>query len=338
MLYRLLAHRFLQLSLVAAVVPLVTAAPAQAVSKMASTLLCADLPAATGTPEEASKALTEAEAAFEGRKDAARAESGLKAYDLALAGKPEDVAARIKAARLYYLVADGYWRLEGEAKQEQMIAGFEKGMAHAAAAIAIASPTLKKKICSGAPMAEVVAAIDERALEPTYWFATHMGKYGLAKDLLEVLSNKDLIFAMMAKLQSLKPDYYWFAPDRYLASYYTKVPFPEGDPARSFAHFSASIKGAPQYLATYNLMAELYTVRAASKIDAKAAKCAIGAKKVEGAAAPKVHPCRTLFESLLRTVQSAKLDAVPELVAEHAVEKRKAEALLKDVDTFFPAE
>ncbi len=338
MLFRIVAHRFLSATLAATLAPVVVAAPAHALSKMASTLLCADLPAATGTPEEAAKALIEAQAAFDDRKDAAKAEQGLLAYDKALAGKPEDVATRIKAARLYYLVADGYWRLKGEAKQDQMVAGFEKGMAHAAAAIAVASPTLKKKICSGAPMAEVVAAIDERALEPTYWFATHMGKYGLAKDLLEVLSNKDLIFAMMAKLQSLKPDYYWYAPDRYLASYYTKVPFPEGDPARSFAHFSASIKGAPQYLATYNLMAELYTVRAATKIDPRAAKCAMGAKKVDGAAAPKVHPCRTLFESLLRTVINAKLDAVPELVAEHAVEKRKAEALLKDVDTFFPAE
>lgn len=332
-------HRvFVHLGLTVAVAPLLLAAPAHALSKMASTLLCADLPAPTGSPEEGAKALSEAEAAFAGRKDAALAEKGLLAYDKALAAKPEDVATRIKVARLYYLVADGYWRLEGEAKQEQMVAGFEKGMAHAAAAIAVASPTLKKKICSGAPMAEVVAAIDERALEPTYWFATHMGKYGLAKDLLEVLSNKDLIFAMMAKLQSLKPDYYWFAPDRYLGSYYTKVPFPEGDPARSFAHFSASIKGAPQYLATYNLMAELYTVRAAGKVDAKAGKCAIGAKKIEGAAAPKVHPCRTLFESLLRNVINANVDAVPELVAEHAVEKRKAEALLKDIDTFFPAE
>ena len=338
MLYRERARRILQLSFAAGALLLVGVAPAHALSKMASTLLCADVPAAAGTAQEAATALTEAEAAFEARKDAAKAELGLRAYDKALAGKPDDVATRIKAARLYYLVSDGYWRLEGESKQEQMIAGFEKGMAHAAAAIAVASPTLKKKICSGAPMAEVVAAIDERAIEPTYWFATHMGKYGLAKDLLEVLSNKDLIFAMMAKLHSLKPDYYWHAPDRYLASYYTKVPFPEGDPARSFVHFSASIKGSPQYLATYNLMAELYSVRAASKIDAKAAKCMIGAKKVEGAAAPKVHPCRTLCESLLRTVIAAKLDAVPERVAEHSVEKRKAEALLKDIDTFFPAE
>ncbi|MBM4343027.1 MAG: hypothetical protein FJ100_06585 [Deltaproteobacteria bacterium] len=313
-------------------------APVQALSKMASSVLCADLPAAEGDAEAGKRALGEAEALFAARGDAAKAEAGLEAFDKALAADPGNAAARIKAARLYYLVADGYHRFAGESKEPAMIAGFERGMAHAAAALAVTSPVLKRKICSGAPMADVVASLDERAVEPIYWFCTHMGKYGLAKDLLEVLSNKDLIFAVMAKLQAIKPDYFHFAPDRYLGGYYTKVPFPDGDLARSFAHFSASIKGAPNYLATYTLMAEMYVIRAVNKVDPRARVCAIGAKKIaDDAPDPAVHPCRTLFESLLATVKNAKPDAVPDLAAEMAVEKRKAEALLKDVDTYFPA-
>lgn len=313
------------------------ACPAMALSKMASTALCSDAPAAAGDAEAGKRALAEAEALFGQRADAAKAEAGVAAYEKALAADPGNAAAHIKAARLYYLLADGYHRLAGEAKEADMVAGFEKGMAHAAAALAVSAPTLRKKICSGAPMAEVVAAVDERSIDAVYWFCTHMGKYGLAKDLLEVLSNKDLIFAVMTKLQALKADYYYFAPDRYLAGYYTKVPFPEGDLARSFAHFSASIKGAPAYLPTYTLMAEMYAVRAANKVDLRAAKCAIGAKKIaDDAPAPAVHPCRALFDSLLQTVRNAKPDAVPDMAAEMAVEKRKAELLAKDAETFFP--
>lgn len=332
------AARRLGLVALVAVAALVQPAPAQALSKMASTVLCADLPEATGQAEAGKRALAEAEALFGARADAAKAEAGLEAFEKALATDPSNVAVRIKAARLYYLVADGYHRFAGEAKEPAMIAGFERGMAHAAAALAVTSPVLKRKICAGAPMADVVASLDDRAVEPIYWFCTHMGKYGLAKDLLEVLSNKDLIFAAMSKLQTLKVEYFHFAPDRYLGGYYTKVPFPDGDLARSFAHFSASIKGAPNYLATYNLMAEMYVIRAVNKVDARAKVCAIGAKKIaDDAPAPTVHPCRTLFESLVNTVKNAKPDVLPDLVPEMAVEKRKAEALLKDVDTYFPA-
>ncbi len=332
------AERRLCWSLAAAMAALAMPAPAAALSKMASTVLCADLPAANAEAEAGKRALVEAEALFAARADQTKAEAGLDAYEKALASDPGNVAVRIKAARLYYLVADGYLRFAGEAREPAMIAGFERGMAHAAAALAVTSPVLKRKICAGAPMADVVASLDERAVEPIYWFCTHMGKYGLAKDLLEVLSNKDLIFAVMSKLQTLKPDYFHFAPDRYLGGYYTKVPFPDGDLARSFAHFSASIKGAPNYLATYNLMAEMYVIRAVNKVDPRARVCAIGAKTIaEGAPAPTVHPCRTLFESLLNTVKNAKPDVLPDLLPELAIEKRKAEALLKDVDTYFPA-
>ncbi|MSQ81559.1 MAG: hypothetical protein EXR77_01410 [Myxococcales bacterium] len=322
------------------VAALLTLAPATAfgLSKMASNLLCADVPAPTGDAESAKRDLAEADATFAARGDAAKALIGIESYEKVLAADPNNTVVRIKLARLYYLVADGYHRLAGESKEPAMIAGFERGMAHAAAALAVTSPVLKRKICTGAPMAEVVAALDDRAVEPIYWFCTHMGKYGLSKDLLEVLSNKDLIFAVMSKLLALKPDYFHFAPDRYLAGYYTKVPFPEGDLARSFSHFSASIKGAPTYLPTYNLMAEMYVVRAANKVDVRSKMCAIGTKKIaDDAPTPAVHPCRTLFESLLATVRAAKGDAIADMVPEMAVEKRKAEALLKDVDTFFPA-
>jgi hypothetical protein len=312
---------------------LAAARPAAALSKVATLAMCNDLPAATGKPADAKVHLDAGAAAFAGRKDPAKAQAGIEALESALAIDPTNLAARIQVSRLYYLLADGYWRLEGEAKEDAMVEGFEKGLGHAGIAVGLVNPALKKKICGGAPIAEVTALLNKDTVEPLYWFATHMGKYGLAKDLMEVLANKELIFGAMDKIHKLQPDFFYHAPDRYLASYYSKVPFPDGDPARSYAHFSQSIKGSPKYLATYVLMAELYAARFSSKIAADSAKCAPGAAKTAEPA--KIHPCKSFFEKLLTTVLKADAAAIPELEAEQLLEQKKAQKLLEQIDDLF---
>lgn len=310
---------------------------AHALSAMATQALCSDPQKGTGNAEEARKQAAAGDAAFAQRKDVAKAEEGVKAYEASLAADPNQPAVRIKVARLYYLLADGYWRLEGDAKEDAMVEGFLKGMTHAGAALGLVNPALKRKLCSGAKPEEVAAAMDKTAVEPMYWFSTHLGKYGLAKDIVEVLTHKDLIFAVMTTLQKLEPAFFYHAPDRYLGGYYTKVPFPDGDPARAFAQFRESLRGSPNYLATYNLFAEMYAVKVKSRVDPRAAQCLPNAKPVAAdQPAPKVHPCRSLFEKLLRHVLDAKADVIPEIEAEQLVEKKKAAKLMEEIDTFFP--
>lgn len=306
---------------------------AHALSKVATLAMCSDLPTASGKPEEAKAKLEAADTAFLQRGSLAKVSEAVAAYEGALAIQPTNVAARIKLTRLYYLAADGYMRMAGEEQEETMVETFELGMKQAGFAVGLVNPALKKKVCGGAPLEEVLATMTAETVEPLYWFATHMGKYGLAKDLMEVLANKELIFGAMDKIHKLNPQFYYNAPDRYLGGYYSKVPFPDGDPARSYAHFSASIKGSPKYLATYVLMAELYAARFSTKIPEDASKCAPGAPKA--VEAPKVHPCRTLFEKLLGSVLKADPKAIPELEAEQLLEQQKAKKLLEQVDDLF---
>lgn len=308
--------------------------PALALSALATKALCADADKVDVRPEEAKKQAAVAEALFAQRQDPAKAREAIAAYEASLAADPNQVDLRVKLARLYYLVADGYDRLAG--KEDEMVEGFEKGMAHTGAALGQVNPSFKRKICSGSPLPEAIATLDKASVPAAYWFATHVGKYGLAKDMLEVLANKDMIFGVMERVRGLEPEYYNFAPDRYLGGYYTKIPFPKGDPAKAFQYFKASMHGAPKYFATYNLVAEMYAPRAVSAIDPRSTKCVVGSPKLPpDAPKPKYHPCRALFEQMLHAVMSGK-NELPELAAEQAVEQEKAKRTIKEIDTFFP--
>ena len=307
---------------------------AQAMSALATKALCADVEKAETHADVAKKEAAAGEALFAERADSKKAREALATWERSLAADANQPELRVKLARLYYLVADGYDRLAEN--DDAMVEGFEKGMAHAGLALGQLNPAFKRKICSGAPLPEAVATLDKASVPAAYWFATHVGKYGLAKDMLEVLANKDMIYAVMEVLRKLVPDYFFFAPDRYLGGYYTKVPFPKGDPAQALQHFMASRRGAPKYFATYNLIAELYAPRAISAIDPRSTQCKVGAPKIAAEApAPKYHPCRALFQEVLKVVLEGK-NELPEIAAEQAVEQEKAKKLVKELDTFFP--
>jgi len=304
-------------------------------SALAMKSLCTDAAKGSGKEADAKKQREAGDIAFELRKDEAKARESVAAYEASLAADPNQPEVRIKAARALYLLADGHWRLAD--KEEEMLAGFERGMAHAAAALQLVNPAFRRKVCTGSAIPDAIASLDQASVAPIYWYATHLGKYGLAKDMLEVLANKDMIFAVMGALRRLQPTYYFHAPDRYLGGYYTKVPFPKGDLPMAFNHFRASMKGAPNYFATYNLVAEMYAPRVVSIIDPRASACVVGAPKIaEDAAAPRYHPCRALFEKLLGFVQDNKPELIPELAAEQALEQEKAKRLMAEIDTYFP--
>ena len=152
-------------------------------------------------------------------------------------------------------------------------------------------------------MKDAVALIDRQGVGLMYWYATNLGKWGNAQDITVVLKYKDRIVSIMSRVTDLDPTYFYGAPDRYWGAFYAIAPsFAGGDLDKSWEHFQASIKTAPDYLATYNLVAENYAP-----------------KKQDGA----------LFDRMVKTVMDAPLDIIPELQPETAIEKRKAELLIK---------
>jgi len=306
------------------------AVDAAALSGVAMKALCSRVPAAKGT--DAAKHRVAGDAAFAARKDVKKAKAAIASYEAALAAAPRDVKTRLRLARTYYLLGDGHYRFEEE--DDAQLEAFLKGGHHAGIAVALTAPRFRSMICAGQPVDDAIAVLDARGIPAMYWFATNLGKYGLAKDLIELLANKDMIYGVMNAARRLAPSYFHHAPDRYLGAYYTKVPFPKGDLARSLRHFQATMRGDRRYLATYVLVAAMYTLKVKSQVPAKAKYCKLGSPLSDKATE---HPCRRLFRRLLDHVIKTPANVLPEIEAEQLVEKEKAKRLLEELDTYFPA-
>jgi hypothetical protein len=107
----------------------------------------------------------------------------------------------------------------------------------------------------------------------------------------------------------LDREFFHGAADRYFGAFYAVAPsFAGGDINKSYEHFQESLKREPKYLATYVLIAELYAPKAQD---------------------PKI------FDEHVKFVLDAPLDIIPGLEPEAAIEKKKAELLLKKKDELF---
>ena len=251
----------------------------------------------------------DATAAYKLRKDPASLDQAIASWREAILVAPKNAEAYLALARALYLLGDGYQRLDG--KDKEMILTLEEAVYFTERALRVQNPDFAFSICAQEPfMAKTVKLIRKADVPYMYWWATSLGKWGLAKSILKVLENRERIFGIMMRVRQLDGAYWWGAADRYLGAYYTKIPFPKGDLKRSKAHFEASLKRAPNYIATHVLMAELL--------------------------APKLKD-REMFKTHLEVALKAKDDIVPELLAETLIEKRKAAKLMEDIDVLVPA-
>ncbi len=247
--------------------------------------------------------IAEGDTAFAARADRAQLETAIAKYEAAVALKDDDWQTYEKVARANYLLADGWLFFEKETKKDLLLATYKKGYDAAQRGISAQSVEVEKRLASGVDLKDAVALVDRNGVGLMYWYATNLGKWGKEQDITVILRYKDRIFNMMSRVLELDPTYFHGAPDRYFGAYYAIAPtFAGGDLDKSWAHFQASLKIEPKYLATYNLIAENY--------------------------APKRQDAK-LFEEMIKYVQDAPLDGVPGLEAEAAVEKRKAELLIR---------
>lgn len=268
--------------------------------------ICADLGVAS-EKGDADALVAAGDAAWELRRERAKLEESINSWAKALRIDPKRTDVRVKLSRARYLLADGHLRNDDE-KEAEMLASFDQGIKDAEVAIAQLSTGYREDICAEKPFTEAIKKTDKTAIGAMYWYASNLGKWGLAKGIFTILKYKDNIKAMMEHILSLEPTYFYHAPDRYFGTFYTKVPFPSGDMEKSKMHFERSIAGSPQYLATKVLMASTYCTKVKD---------------------------RKLFKQLLDEVMAFDLAQAPEIAAENAIEKKKAEDLLDDIDTYF---
>jgi len=256
-------------------------------------------------------AVAAGDAAFAQRGDRAQHEAAIAKYEEAIQLKDDDFETYEKLARANYLLADGWLFFEQADKKELFLKTYEKGFQYAERGLKARYPAIEERLAAGVDLKDAATLVDKPGIGLLYWYSTNLGKWGNAQDITVVLTYKDRIYAIMEQVYNLDTNFFWGAADRYFGAYYSIAPsFAGGDLDRSWKHFEASRKIAPDYIATYNLVAEFY--------------------------APKKQD-EALFDAMTQKVLDAPVDIIPELAAEAAVEKRKAEALRKrKADGEFP--
>ena len=264
-----------------------------------------------------------AAAAWAERKDVAKLREAIAQWKEAVAIAPKKAENYTRLARAMYFLGDGYLRLDfqeadeagddsADAKEEEMVNTLEQAYLVAEKAIRIGNPDYAAAACAKEPLEETISKLDKSDIDAVYWYAVALGKHGLATSLVTVLSNKEKIYLMMRRIEKLDPDFLYGAADRYLAGYFTKVPFPGGDHDQSRKHFEKSIKASPNYLATRVLYAELLATKLKDK--------ALGKK---------------IFDEQLKFVDDTAADVIPEVEAEAILEKKKAKMLRDKFDETF---
>ncbi len=271
--------------------------------------LCEEIGVPQAQPGDLAATEQAAEQAWEKRADEAELKVAIGHFRKAVAIAPSKTSNYIRLAKALYFWGDGYLRFAE--KNEEMIKAFEEATYFAEQALRIQNPDFQLSVCANDSYKKTVKTIRKEDISAVYWYAVALGKYGLAKSIVIVLDNKDKIAAMMRMVRKMDATYHHGAAERYLGAFHTKIPFPKGDLVRSKKYFEASIRRAPNYLATRVLMAQML--------------------------APKLKD-RALFKAHLDYVMAAPLDIIPGMEPEHAIEKRKAEALLDDIDILFAKE
>lgn len=249
------------------------------------------------------------EEAWQGRLDESQLETAIQKWEQAAELDASDHDLWVRLARAYYFHADGHMSFD-EARADEMVATFEKGIQASERALVALSPEFAQRMRAGTRIEEAVAVLDAQAVPALYWRSSNMGKWGLAKGFATVLSYKDEIRAIMARCLELDASYFYHGPHRYFGAFYARVPaFAGGDLERSKEHFETSLAADPGYLGTRTLMAEFYAVKSQN---------------------------RELFDEQLEAVLSADLSSLPEdVLPENTIEQRRAESLKTRGDELF---
>ena len=278
--------------------------------------ICGDAnpsPTATGDVDALEK---QGDAAFAQRADQVQAEAAIKAWTEALKVSPSRHDIRVKLARANYFLADEHLWMQfnidkNEAAGERMAGLYKSAANEAEFALGQKYPSFRSKYCARQPFNTALEQLDKDSVPAMYWYAASLSRYALMTSIVEVLNQTDRIKAMMELIHRFEPAYWYYASDRYLGGFYTKIPFPSGDLPKSSKHFETAIQNAPSYLATKVIYAEMNAAKAGDK---------------------------PLFKRLLEEVIAFDLESAPEIKPENAGEQKKAKFYLDDIDSLIDSE
>ena len=191
-------------------------------------VLAVALPAAAAS---VAALLQQGDALYAQRADLAKARQAAQTYQKALAADPRSLEAAWKAARAWY------WVGQHTRDEEARLAAFEKGIAAAKQAVAIAP----------------------QAPQGHYWLGVNYALYGKAKGIAKSLELIDPIKEEMHKVIALDPDFDHGGPYRVLGRLYFKVPgIFGGDNDKAIEYLKTAIAKGPRMWLNHLYLAEVY--------------------------------------------------------------------------------
>ena len=205
-------------------------------------------------------------------------------------------------SRGYYLLADGHTD-----DMEQKLKIWEKGTSFGEKAMAT-NKAFAAAMKDGQKVSDNLDKLGEKEIGAIYWTAVNLGKWAKNSGITVILKYKSQIKKMIYKVEEYDPNYFSGSPLRYWGAYYAVAPsFAGGDIKKSKEYFDKVLKNFPGYLGSKVLYAELYTTKVGDK---------------------------SAFKKTLNSVITTKLKK-DEYYPENVIEQRKAEKLLKMMDSIF---
>ena len=246
---------------------------------------------------------TKADSAWEERGDKAKLQESLDAYEQVFSADPTNRDAATKLIRGYYLMGD----IHSQEKSDK-IEMWDRAITFGDACLNI-NENYKSTYEKSGDKIEAVKTTTVEDVPCIYWTASALGKWGKASGIAVLLRHKDTIYNFISQVESLQPDYFHGAVDRYWGAYYSASSLtPDFDLDKSQGHFQKSIENGPGNLATRIL----YVTYWADKTKGKDHAAAVA-----------------VFDEQLQYVMAADPEALsaPDLIPENNAEKAKAEAL-----------
>ncbi len=260
-------------------------------------------PVAALAEDPAPAAVTDSASLWAGRVDEATLKLALAAFEVEQKANPTDRKALAALARGWYFYGDAFTD-DVPTKLER----WQKAIDAGNTCLAL-NAEYKARLEGGEKEKDAAVVGKAEDVPCLYWTSTALGKWAKAQSLSVTLKHLPTVKAYMTKVEELDPTYFNYGPARYWGAYNAALPsFAGKDLVKSEEYFKASIEGAPDYLASRVLRAEMLDVQ---KQDMKA------------------------FEDDLNYVIAADPGKLLECKPENLKEQEKAKKLLAKKDELF---
>jgi hypothetical protein len=249
------------------------------------------------------------------RAQRAQLEAAVASWERALTVDGTDWRTAIKLSRALHLFADGW--LTSDADRDRRIRTLERAMQVAETGLTAASPAFARSVQGGASIEDAVASVGKAHVGLIFWYATNLGGWVHVQGKMAGMKYRGRLEAMMRRVHTLEPGYFFHGADRFFGAYYASLPgFMGGSVETCERHFLAARDGAPEYPGTYLLMAQFL---APAKKDPDAFDRYLAA----------------VLDARACTADGPRPCIAPGLEAEAAIDQRKARALAKRKSELF---